>query len=138
MLFSFWVQVDLIKERKETILSRLPKRTWGDQQEKVDENWKNVRENIFQYELERCSIPVPKQSCQDCRLSPATIFCQDCKVGYICVDCDKKTHWCHPFHIRDMWHQGFFERVPPCQTVRQEEDGKFCMESFGKQTTLCM
>ena len=113
-------------------------KTWTERQSVAEENWQSTRPDIFKHIIERMAIPDVKV-CMKCEAEMhASISCTDCGLAtqgiFLCSTCDKETHRYEPFHMRQMWLNGYWERVPAGFTVVEddEHEGVWKLGKFGK------
>jgi hypothetical protein len=91
---------------------------WAKRMQSVEAVWENSRSAIFAAVLKSHATPNIEAVCFMCREDRAVIRCRNCgPTVLLCNNCDETTHETKPLHDRDIWVNGFYQSVPPTETV---------------------
>jgi hypothetical protein len=91
---------------------------WTKRMQSVEAVWENSRSAIFAAILKSHSVPTLEAVCFSCREDSAVILCRQCgPTVLLCNKCDMTVHETKPLHDRDVWLNGFYQPVPPTETV---------------------
>ena len=91
---------------------------WTKRMQSAETIWENSRSAIFAAVLKSCATPNIEVVCSVCKEDSAVIRCRDCgPTALLCNNCDKTIHDAKPLHDRDIWVNGFYQPVPPTETV---------------------
>ena len=108
--------------------------TWQKRIEHLEENWENIRETIFTSTV--CSFAPPSSPilCCRCTINEAVLRYRECGVlQYLCAQCDDETHSSQPLHHREVWLDGYFQHIPPTQSVSSNR-----LVCIGKLEYICI
>ena len=91
---------------------------WTKRMQSVEAIWENSRSAIFAAVLKSHAVPDSEEDCLMCQENRAVVRCRHCgPTALLCNSCDETTHETKPLHDRDIWVNGFYQPVPPTETV---------------------
>lgn len=91
---------------------------WTKRMQSVEAVWENSRSTIFAAVLKSHATPNIEAVCFMCREDRAVVRCRHCgPTALLCSNCDEATHETNPLHDREIWVNGFYQPVPPTETV---------------------
>jgi hypothetical protein len=91
---------------------------WTKIMQSVEAVWENSRFTIFAAVLKSHATPNIEAVCFMCREDRAVVRCRHCgPTALLCSNCDEATHETNPLHDREIWVNGFYQPVPPTETV---------------------
>ena len=91
---------------------------WAKRMQSVEAVWENSRADIFAAVLKSHATPNIEAVCFMCRDDTAVVRCRNCgPTVLLCTNCDETTHQTKPLHDRDIWVNGFYQSVPPTETI---------------------
>jgi len=111
-----------------TVDDSVKKSLWEKRLSNNEANWENCRKELFSAVLGSLVVPDEEVICMLCQNECALIGCSECKLQYLCHECDDEVHTDNPLHDRELWSKGFFQNLPPTQSVSCE--GKLIYKSM--------
>ena len=88
---------------------------WEKRRQNLEDNWANSRTHLLNCLTLKENIPV-NANCSKCGLKQSVIHCTTCSK-LMCSECDNTVHWKYAFHVRQVWLNGYFERIPNNHSV---------------------
>ena len=91
---------------------------WTKLMQSVETVWENSRPAIFAAVLKSHATPTNKTACSSCMNDTAIVRCLQCGPSVLlCNSCDEASHKMKPLHDREIWINGFYQRITPTETV---------------------
>ena len=94
---------------------------WGQRMQRLDESWKEKREDLFKAVLSNLSS-TQDGMCKHCHMNSAVVRCHSCKPNDLCYLCDQTLHVKSPLHDRDAYVNGHMKPIPPTMGVNENGD----------------
>ncbi|XP_028415546.1 uncharacterized protein LOC114538616 isoform X3 [Dendronephthya gigantea] len=99
---------------------------WTRRMQSVDAAWENSRSAIFAAVLKSQAIPKTGAVCFLCGEDRAVVRCRHCGPdALLCNNCDETAYEKKPLHDRDIWINGFYQAIPPTETVLPDGSPSF-------------